>query len=38
MAKVPKYIKINDYIIELKKDKQPFFGLIYSLRLIKLKY
>ena len=31
-----KYIKINKYIIELKKDKQPFFKPIYSLKLIKL--
>ena len=31
------YIKINDYVIELKKSKQSLFGLIYSLRLIRLR-
>ena len=37
IAKLPKYIGINNYITKLKKGKQLFFGLIYSLRLVKLK-
>ena len=36
IAKFPKYTKINNYIIELKKGKQLFFRLIYNLSLIKL--
>ena len=32
-----KYIKINNHTIELEKNKQLFFYLIYSLKLIKLK-
>ena len=35
-AKFLKYTRINNYIIQLKKDKQPFFGLIYNLRSIEL--
>ena len=31
----PKHIKRNNYVIERKKRKQPSFGLIYSLALIK---
>ena len=27
---------INEYAIELKEDKQPLFGLIYSLGLVEL--
>ena len=36
IAKLSKYIKINNYIIKLKEDKQPFFNLIYSLELVEL--
>ena len=36
IAKLAEYIKINDYTIELKKDKQLSFKLIYSLGLVKL--
>ena len=32
-----KYIKINDYIIKLKKIKQLLFSLIYSLKPTDLK-
>ena len=35
-AKLPKYIEINDHVIELKKGKQPFFRRIYSLEPVKL--
>ena len=35
--KVLEYIEMNNYTIKLKKDKQLPFGLIYSLRLVKLK-
>ena len=28
--------KINEYVIKLKKDKQPLFGSIYNLRPVKL--
>ena len=37
IVKLLKNTKINEYIIKLKKGKQPIFGLIYILRLIKLK-
>lgn len=37
IAKLLKYIRIKNYIIKLKKDKQLFFSLIYSLELVKLK-
>ena len=37
IIKLPKHSKIIDYAIELKKDKQLFFKLIYSLKLVKLK-
>lgn len=33
---LPKYIKINDYTIKLKKSKQLSFELIYSLELVNL--
>ena len=36
-ALLPKYIRINNHTIELKKDKHLSFGLIYSLELVKLK-
>ena len=36
IVKFSKYIRIKDYIIKLKKDKQPFFELIYSLKPVKL--
>ena len=32
-----KYIKKNNHIIKLKKDKQLSFNFIYNLRLVKLK-
>ena len=31
-----KHIKINDYVIELEKSKQPSFSLIYSIGLVEL--
>ena len=31
-----KYFEINNHIINLEKDKQPLFGLIYSLELVDL--
>lgn len=35
--KLPKRIAIgNKHLINLKLDKQPFYGLIYSLRLVEL--
>ena len=37
IIKLLKYININNYIIKFKKNKQSFFKLIYSLKLIKLK-
>ena len=37
IAKFPEYTRINDHAIKLEEDKQPFFGPIYSLRLVKLK-
>ena len=36
ITKVLKYFKINDYIIELKKDKQSSFSSIYSLGSVEL--
>lgn len=33
---VLKLIKINTYAIDLEKNKQPSYRLIYSLRLVKL--
>ena len=35
-TEIPKYTRINDYIIKLKEDKQLLFGPIYSLRSIEL--
>ena len=35
-AKFLKNIKINKRVIKLEESKQPFFGFIYSLKLIKL--
>ena len=35
-AELPEYTGINDHAIELKKGKQPFFGLIYSLGPVEL--
>ena len=35
-TELPKNIRINEYIIKLKKGKQSLFGSIYSLRQIKL--
>ena len=35
-VEILKYIEMNDYIIELEEGKQLTFGLIYSLKLIKL--
>lgn len=32
-----KHTSINNYIIKLKESKSPFYSLIYSLGLIKLK-
>ena len=37
IIKLLKYIIINDYIINLKKDKQLFLEFIYNLKLMKLK-
>ena len=34
--KLSKYIDINNYTIKLEKNKQPFYSLIYSLKLIEL--
>ena len=36
VIKFPKYIKINNYTIKRKKDKQLFINLIYNLKLVKL--
>ena len=33
---LPKHTKINTYAINLEKDKQPLYGLIYTLGLVKL--
>lgn len=30
------YISLNDHTIELEEGKQPLFGQIYSLKLVKL--
>ena len=35
-TELPKYTGINDHTIKLEKDKQPSFGLIYSLGLVEL--
>ena len=35
-VKLLEYIRINNYIIKLKKNKQLYFGLIYSLESVKL--
>lgn len=37
IAKLLKYTRINNHIIELVKGKQLFFGPIYSLKLVELK-
>ena len=37
VTKLLKNSKINEHAIELKKDKQLFFGLIYSLGPVELK-
>ena len=37
LVKLLEYTKINDYTIKLEKNKQLFFRLIYSLKLVKLK-
>ena len=34
--KFPKYIKINNYAIKLKKDKYSSFKFMYSLNLVEL--
>lgn len=34
--KLPEYIDMNDYIIELEKSKQPLYSLIYNLGLVEL--
>ena len=34
---LPEYTKINKHAIKLKDNKQPFYGSIYSLGLVKLK-
>ena len=36
IMKFSKYTNINNYLIELEKDKQSFFRLIYSLEPIEL--
>ena len=33
IAEYPKNTRINEYAIKLEEDKQPLFGLIYSLEL-----
>lgn len=35
-TKLPKYTRINDHLIYWEEDKQPLYGLIYSLELVKL--
>ena len=35
-AELPQNTRINEHTIKLKKDKQPPFGLIYSLELVEL--
>ena len=37
VAELLENIKMNEYAIKLKEDKQPSFGLIYSLGPVKLK-
>ena len=37
MAEFFKYIKVNNYVIKLEKNKQPLFKSIYSLKSIELK-
>ena len=37
IVELSKHIKMNNYVIKLEKDKQPLFGLIYSLELVELK-
>lgn len=34
---LPNHFKINKYLIDVESDKQPFYGSIYSLKLIELK-
>ena len=36
VIKLSENSRVNEYIIKLEKDKQPSFGLIYSLELVKL--
>lgn len=36
IEKFSRYTRINDHIIELEKDKQSLFKLIYSLDLVEL--
>lgn len=36
-SKLPKYTRINNYVIKLVKDQQLFYGPIYSLETIKFK-
>lgn len=35
--KLSKHFNINKYLIDLELGKQPLYGLIYNLRLVKLK-
>ena len=35
-VKLPENTRVNKHAIEQEKDKQPTFGLIYSLRLVEL--
>ena len=35
-AEFPKNTEMNEYVIKLEKDKQPFFGSIYNLGPMKL--
>ena len=36
IAKLSKNIEINEHAIKLEKSKQPPFGLVYNLGLVKL--
>ena len=36
IAKLPENTRLNEHAIKLEEDKQPLFGLIYSLGLVKL--
>lgn len=36
-VKLLKHSEINNHVIKLEENKQPFFKLIYSLKLIELK-